>query len=139
MIKIATIGMLDDAKLNSTLTSESAVANYTFLTNNGIVYLVANTVTGDDSYVYDVTFAAGEMLNGWQLDAWVGQKLIVDEKHIAYASGADYDDLTAGTTLLKINANGKLEVTSTAPESGNYFKVTNKVYLTEKAVEVVII
>ena len=66
------------------------------------------------------------------------QKLVIDEKHITYASGADYDDITAGTTLLKPKTDGTLEVTATAPESGVYFKVTDKVTLTGKAVKVLI-
>lgn len=135
MIKVETIGMIDNAVLNSVLKSESAVNNYQFITNDGDTYLVSNTVAGDDSYVDDITFAAGEYLNGYLVKAWEGQKLIVDEKHIAYASGKSYADITAGTTLLTIDTDGKLAVATTAPTSGVYFKVTDKCCLTEKAVK----
>ena len=91
-----------------------------------------------EDYKDGVTIKAGEYLNGYDLSAWAGQKLVIDEKHITYASGADYDDITAGTTLLKPKTDGTLEVASTAPSSGVYFKVTDKVTLTEKAVKAVV-
>lgn len=136
MIKVETIGMIDNAVLNSVLQSEKEVANYQFITNDGDTYLVCNTVAGDDAYVDDVKFAAGEYLNGYNVKAWEGQKLVVDDKHIAYAPEKTYADLVAGTTLLTVNAEGKLAVASVAPESGVYFKVTDKCRLTGNAVKV---
>ena len=138
MIKVETLGMLDIAKINPVLTSANDVVNNSFLTVDGITYVILNDINGDDAYKDGVTIKAGEYLNGYDLSAWAGQKLVVDEKHITYASGADYDDITAGTTLLKPKTDGTLEVTSTAPESGVYFKVTDKVTLTGKAVKVLI-
>ena len=138
MIKCETVGMLDIAKINPVLTSANDVVNNSFLTVGGITYVILNDINGDDAYKDGVTIKAGEYLNGYDLSAWAGQKLVVDEKHITYASGADYDDITAGTTLLKPKTDGTLEVTSTAPESGVYFKVTDKVTLTGKAVKVLI-
>ena len=138
MIKCETVGMLDIAKINPVLTSANDVVNNSFLTVDGITYVILNDINGDDAYKDGVTIKAGEYLNGYDLSAWAGQKLVVDEKHITYASGADYDDITAGTTLLKPKTDGTLEVTSTAPESGVYFKVTDKVTLTGKAVKVLI-
>lgn len=139
MIKVETIGMLDNAVLNSVLKSENEVANHQFITDDGDTYLVSNTVAGDDAYVDDITFAAGEYLNGYLVKAWEGQKLIVDEKHIAYASGKSYADIAADTTLLTVNTDGKLSVATTAPTSGVYFKVTDKCRLTEKAIKVKVI
>lgn len=130
------MGMIDNAVLNSVLQSEKEVANYQFITNDGDTYLVCNTVAGDDAYIDDVKFAAGEYLNGYNVKAWEGQKLVVDDKHIAYASEKTYADLVAGTTLLTVNAEGKLAVASVAPESGVYFKVTDKCRLTGNAVKV---
>lgn len=138
MIKCETVGMLDIAKINPVLTSANDVVNNSFLTVDGITYVILNDINGDDAYKDGVTIKAGEYLNGYDLSAWAGQKLVIDEKHITYASGADYDDITAGTTLLKPKTDGTLEVTSTAPESGVYFKVTDKVTLTGKAVKVLI-
>lgn len=138
MIKCETVGMFEIAKPNPVLTSENAVANYNFLTKNGITYLICNTTLGDDAYRDDVTFAAGEYLNGYQVDVWAGQKLVIDEKHIAYGAGEDYDDITAGTTLLTINAAGKLAIDDEAPEAGVYFKVTEKTTLTGKAVKAMV-
>lgn len=136
MIKVETIGMIDNAVLNSVLQSEKEVANYQFITNDGDTYLVCNTVAGDDAYVDDVKFAAGEYLNGYNVKAWEGQKLVVDEKHIAYESGKTYANLVVGTTLLTVNADGKLAVATAAPDAGVYFKVTDKCRLTGNAVKV---
>ena len=138
MIKVETVGMYDIAKINPVLKSANDVVNNSFLTVGGITYVILNDINGDDAYKDGVVIKAGEYLNGYDLSAWAGQKLVIDEKHITYASGADYDDITAGTTLLKPKTDGTLEVTSTAPESGVYFKVTDKVTLTGKAVKVLI-
>ena len=126
MIKCETIGQINASVNNPVIISENAVDNYTFLTDNGIVYLIANTVSGDDSYVDEITFAAGEYLNGFNVAAWVDQKLVIDERHIAYGTGEDFDDITAGTTLLTIDENGALAIADSAPDSGVYFKVTDK-------------
>lgn len=131
--------MLDVAKVNPVVTSESDVVNYQFVTSEGNVYLVANTLNGDDSHREDITFKAGEYLNGYLIKAWEGQKLIADEKHIKYADGKSYKDIVAGTTLLKVNTDGKLEVVTAAPTSGVYFKVTGKCNLTEKAIKILVI
>lgn len=139
MIKVETLGMLDNAKVNPVLKSNNTVANYTFLTDDGVVYLISNTVVGDDSYKDDMEFAAGEFLNGFAVKAWEGQKLVADEKHIAYGSGETYASITAGTTLMTINSDGKLAITASAPTSGIYFKVTDKTTLTEKAIKIRVI
>lgn len=144
MIKVENIGALDVAKINPVLTSNSDVANYSFITDDGVTYLVCNTIVGDDAYKDNVTIPAGEYLNGYDLSAWVNQKLVIDEKHIAYGSGEDYDDLLVAdagnnvdATMLKVaSTGGKLEITDTAPTSGVYFVVTDKVTLTEKAIKV---
>lgn len=143
MIKCETIGQLDIAKINPVLTSLSDVTNNSFIVANGITYLILNDIHGDDAYKDAVTIKAGDFLNGYDVSAWAGQKLVIDEKHIAYASQKDYSDLvvenpatsTDGTMLKVASSGGKLEVTDTAPTSGVYFVVTDKVTLTEKAVK----
>lgn len=135
MIKCETLGMLDVAKINPVLKAEEAVKNYSFLTDNEIVYLISNTAVGDNAYKTDETFAAGEYLNGYEVAPWVNQKLVIDEEHIAYAEGEDYADLVAGTTILTINEDGALAVAEAAPASGVYFVVTDKIMLTGKAVK----
>lgn len=131
--------MLDVAKVNPVLKSDKDVENYNFLTFDGDLYLISNTITGDDAYREDVVIPAGEYLNGFMVEAWKGQKLVVDEKHINYKSSKTYADITAGTTLLKANTDGKLEIVGTAPTSGIYFKVTDKCILNEKAIKVKVI
>ena len=135
MIKIETIGMLDVAKNNPILKSEEAVANYKFMTFDGDVYLIANTLLGDDAYKDVFEIHAGEFLNGFLVKAWEGQKLVIDERHIAFASGEKYEDIEEGTTLLTINKDGDLAIAEEAPESGVYFKVTDKVTLNGPAVK----
>ena len=144
MIKLNTIGMYDIAKIEPTLTSTSNVNNYSFLVVGDITYLILNDTNGDDSYKEDIAIKAGECLNGYDVSAWNNKKLVIDEKHIAYASQKDYSDLvvenlatsTDGTMLKVASSGGKLEVTDTAPTSGVYFVVTDKVTLTEKAIKV---
>lgn len=102
MIKFETIGMNDVAKVNPVLKVTTEVANDSFLTDNGIEYLIHNELSGDDSYRDGVKFPAGTYLNGYNLKAFEGQKLVIDEKHITYGSGEDYSKITTGTTLLKI-------------------------------------
>lgn len=130
--------MIEVAKNNPVLTSASEVALYDFVVSGTSTYLVANTLSGDDAFKTSYTFAAGEYLNGFDIDAWVGQELVIDESHIAYESGEDYDDIVAGTTMLTIITSstnkGKLEVAASAPSSGYYFLVTAKCTLTEDAV-----
>lgn len=139
MIKVETLGMLDVAKVNPVLKSETDVNNYSFLTFDGDLYLISNTITGDDAYREDIVIPAGEYLNGYLVKAWEGQKLVIDDKHIAYADNKKYADLVTGTTLLTANADGKLTVTTTAPTTGVYFKVTDKCSLTGKAIKVKVI
>lgn len=138
MVKVETIGMLDVATNNPVLTSDKDVKNHDFITVDGILYLVDNTIVGDDAYKEGVVIPAGEYLNGYQVKAWEGQKLVADEKHIKYASGKTYDDIVAGTTLMTVNADGMLEIAASAPDSGVYFKVSDKTVLTEKAVKIVV-
>ena len=136
--------MLDIAKINPVLTSSSDVTNNSFLVVDGITYVIMNDINGDDAYKDAVTIKAGEYLNGYDVSAWAGQKLVVDEKHVAYGQNEDYSDLkvadtanSVAATMLKVaSSGGKLEITDTAPTSGVYFVVTDKVTLTEKAVKV---
>lgn len=82
MIKIETLGMLDVAKVNPVLTHTEDVKNYSFITVDEELYLVSNTITGDNAYREDVVIPAGEYLNGFLVRAWDGQKLVIDGKHI---------------------------------------------------------
>ena len=136
MIKVETLGMLDREVLNPVLTSVSAVKNYSFLVVGGKLYLIANTLTGDDAYKDDYTLPAGEYLNGHLVEAWKGQKLVIDAKHIKFGVGQTYaSNLTAGTTLLKVNDSNELVIADSAPASGVYFKVTDKCTLTGEAIK----
>lgn len=131
MIKVETLGMLDIAKINPVLKSEEDVKNYSFLTADGILYLISNTVVGDDAYLKDVVIPAGDFLNGYQVDAWVGQKLVIDGKHVT----GEYATYSVKDTVLVVGKDGKLAVGEAAPDSGVYFVVTDKTTLTEAAVK----
>lgn len=131
MIRFETVGMIEVAKNNPVLTSDSNVTNYSFITVDGDLYLVMNVITGDDAYVEGAVIPAGEPLNGFQVEAWKSQKLVVDGKHIAGGVSAATKDAT-----LVAGSDGKLAAGS-VPDSGVYFKVTDTgVTLTEPAVKV---
>jgi hypothetical protein len=133
VIKFETIGAITAAKNNPTITSNSAVKNYTFLTYEGTLYLVMNVINGDDSYVDDVTIPAGEFLRGIDVKSIEGLKLIVDGKHVTYASGKTVADIEEDD-ILTVGNDGKLAVAESAPNSGVYFTVTKTgVKLTEAA------
>lgn len=131
MIKVETIGMLDVAKINPVLTSEKDVVNNDFITDNDILYLIDNTIVGDDSYKDGVTIPAGTYLNGYQVKAWEGQKLVVDGKHVK-----DGISTLKGGEILVANDDGKLEV---GEATGVHFVVSDvNVVLTEPAIKVVV-
>ena len=132
MIRIETIGQLDVAKINPVIKHTEDVKNYSFLTVDGILYLICNTITGDDSYKDDVILKKGEFLNGYQVDVWDGQKLIIDAKHIK----DEYQQLEV-KKYLKVSAEGGgLEKSDTKPEDATvYFEITDKCTLTGPAVK----
>lgn len=128
MIKVETLGMIEVAKVNPVLKADKDVLNYSFITVDDIVYLVANTVTGDNAYREDVVIPAGEYLNGYALKAWEGQKLVVDGKHIT--SGVEA--ATVGTVLVPAE-DGTL---TTGEAAGVHLVVTDvNTRLTEKAIK----
>ena len=131
MIKVETLGMLDVAKINPVLKSDKDVANYSFITDEGDVYLVSNTIVGDDSYRENITIPAGEYLNGYLVKAWEGQKLVVDGKHVTGGVAAlNKDD------VLVVAEDGTLKV---GEATGVHFVVTDKVTLTEAAIKVKVV
>lgn len=143
MIKFETLGMLDRVVVNPVVTSATDVTNNSFITDNGDLYLVANTITGDGYGVDDAVIPAGEYINGHLVKSLEGQNLVIDEKHIAYGAGEDYDDIVIedasegvdATILTADVTTGKLEIAQAAPASGIYFKVVSKCTLTGKAVK----
>lgn len=130
MVKVETIGMYDVAKINPTLVSDKAVKNYSFVTVDDILYLIDNTVVGDDSYKEDISIPAGDKLNGYAVKAWEGQKLVVDAKHVV----GGISTLSKGDVLVA-NDEGKLEAGEAA---GVHFVVSEKTTLTEPAIKVVV-
>ena len=127
MVKYEVIGMLDVAKNNPVIKATADTPNYSFIESDGILYLIANTLSGDDCYREDVVIPAGEYLNGFQVDAWVGKKLFIDGKHIE----GGVDALKVGDTL--VASDGKLAKGAAA---GVHFVVTDTgLMLTEKAIK----
>lgn len=126
------MGLLDIAKINPVLTHTEDVKLYSFIEKDDILYLVANTLTGDDAYADDVVIKKGDFLNGYQVDAFAGQKLVIDAKHIK----DEYTQLD-NTKYLKVSdEGGGLEKSDTAPEGKTvYFKITEKCTLTGPAVK----
>lgn len=130
MIKAETLGMYDVAKNNPTLVSDKAVKNYSFITVDNILYLIDNTTVGDDSYKEDISFPAGDKLNGYIVKAWEGQKLVVDGKHVnGGITSLNKDD------VLIVSDDGTLKAGAAA---GVHFVVAEKTTLTEPAIKVVV-
>lgn len=128
MIKCETLGMLDVAKNNPVLKSDKDVTNYSFVVDDGDTYVVMNTINGDDAYKEDVVIKAGEPLNGFDLKAWEGQRLVIDSKHI----DGDFATVSVADTVLVVDeTTGKLK---TGTASGTHFIVKDTTRLTEDAV-----
>ena len=123
--------MLDVAKINPVIKSEKDVANYSFITVDNDLYLVLNTLVGDESYREGVVFPAGEFLNGYLVKAWDGQKLVVDGKHIE----GGVSELADGTVLVATE-DGTL---ASGEATGVHFVVAGKATLTEAAVKVKVV
>ena len=129
MVKIESLGMLDTAKVNPVLKHSTDVKNYSFLTIDGELYLIANTLTGDDDGKEDVVIKKGDYLNGFLVKAWEGQKLVIDGKHIQ-------DDLSGlnAKDILEAQADGTLKKGEAA--KGVCLEITDKdVTLTGAAVK----
>lgn len=129
MIKVETLGMLDAAKVNPVLQHTEDVKNYSFLTVDDELYLISNTITGDNSYREDVVIPAGEYLNGFLVKAWDGQKLVIDGKHIQ----DELDGLNVGDAL-EAQEDGSLKKADSA--TGVHLVITDKgVTLTGAAIK----
>lgn len=129
MVKVETIGMYDVAKINPTLVSDKDVVNHSFISVDNVLYLIDNTVVGDDAYKEGIVIPAGEKLNGYIVKAWEGQKLVVDGKHVE----GGIESLKDGDVL--VAKDGKL---ATGEAVGTYFIVAGKTTLTEAAIKVTI-
>ena len=128
MVRFETIGAYDKLVSNPTIKMGTDVVNNSFITYDNDLYLVANTIAGDDSYMDDVVIKAGDFINGYLIKSVEGLKLIVDGQHITGGVSA----LSKGSILVA-GEDGKLKAGSA---TGVHFVVTEKVTLTEAAVKV---
>lgn len=123
--------MIEICKNNPIIQSQTDVKNYSFIEDDGDLYLISNVISGDKAYVDDTVIPAGEYLNGFLVKAWEGQKLVIDGKHVTGGIAEVEKD-----AILTVAEDGSLEVAEEAPESGVYFKVTDTgIVLTEAAVK----
>lgn len=155
MVKLETIGMYKTAKNDPTIIADGETINGAFVTKGADgkadapvvtdvdLYVALNEINGDDAYNPKATIKDGEFINGYLVKAWEGQNLIVNEDNIAYASGLDYSDITAGTTVLVAGADKKLIIadgtTIVATDYGINFEVVDKVQLDGNAVKVKVV
>lgn len=130
MVKFETVGMYDDARNNPTLKLDKAIKNHSFVEIDGVLYLIDNTIVGDDAYREGVEIPAGEFLRGYPLEALKGQKLVVDAKHVT----GGIDALKKGDVLVA-GEDGKLAAGEAA---GVHFVVDEPTVLTEAAIKVVV-
>lgn len=131
MVKCEALGMIEVCKNNPIIQSQTDVKNYSFIEDDGDLYLISNVISGDKAYVDNTVIPAGEYLNGFLVKAWEGQKLVIDGKHVTGGIAEVEKD-----AILTVAEDGSLEVAEEAPESGVYFKVTDTgIVLTEAAVK----
>lgn len=128
MIKFETVGMYDDARNNPTLKSESDVKNQSFVTIDGVLYFVDNTIVGDDAYREGVVIPAGEFLRGYDVKALEGQNFVVDGKHVT----GGIDSLKDGDILVA-DTDGSLKA---GTATGVHFVVKGTTVLTENAIKI---
>lgn len=131
MIRCETIGGIQAAKINPVLKSDTDVVNNTFVEIDDDLWLVANSISGDDSYREDVVIPAGEFLNGYLVKSLEGLKLVVDGKHV----DGGISDVSEGDILVA-REDGKL---ASGEAAGVHFVVTDKTVLTEAAVKVKVV
>ena len=131
MVKCETIGMIEISKGNPVIKLDVDVVNNSFITYNDDLYLVSNTISGDDAYMEDAVIKAGDFINGYLVKAWEGQKLVVDGKHITGGVSA----LKEGDTLVA----GDDGLLAAGSATGVHFVVTDKTTLTEAAVKVKVV
>jgi hypothetical protein len=158
MVKLETIGMFKTAKNDPTVIADgetingylhtkgsdgkadAPVAGTSTVAQGDDLMIALNTITGDDSYKTDVKVASGDYLNSFYLAAWDNQNLIVNEDSITYATDTDYSDITAGTTVMVANTDGKFIIadgtTIKAAEHKITFPVVKKVQLDGNAIVV---
>ena len=131
MVKCEALGMIEVCKNNPIIQSQTDVKNYSFIEDDGDLYLISNVISGDKAYVDDTVIPAVEYLNGFLVKSWEGQKLVIDGKHVTGCIAEVEKD-----AILTVAEDGSLEVAEEAPESGVYFKVTDTgIVLTEAAVK----
>lgn len=158
MVKLETIGMFKTAKNDPTVIADGVtingyihtkgsdgkadapVAGTSVASQTDDLMIALNTITGDDSYDPTATIASGDFLNSFYLSAWDKQNLIFNEDNISYASGDDYSNITAGTTVMVAHTDGKLRIadgtTLKVAEHKITFPVVKKVKLDGNAIVV---
>lgn len=158
MVKLETIGMFKTAKNDPTVIADGETINGYIHTKGSDgkadapvagasgalqtddLLIALNTITGDDSYDPDTKIADGAYLNSFYLAAWDHQNLIFNEDNISYATGDDYTDITAGTTVMVAYTDGKLRIadgtTLKTAEHNITFPVVKKVQLDGNAIVV---
>lgn len=158
MVKIGTLGMFKTAQNNPIVIADGETANgYIFTVgsdgkadapvagtssaNQTKELLIAlNDISGDDAYNGNATIASGALLNGYFLKAWNGKTLIFNEDNISYATGEDFSDIVAGTTVMVANTDGNLiaadETVLKAAEHDITFTVKKKLQFAGNAIEV---
>lgn len=117
MIKLEHLGSFNNIVNSPVLTYTKDIPNYSFIIINDCLYLIANTLTGDDSYRDDIVIPAGKPLNGFFCKSLEGENLIIDKKHVeGNANELLVDD------ILVAQDNGKL---GKGDISNIYFLITD--------------
>lgn len=158
MVKVYTVGMLEhNAKNDPVVIADGDTINgYLFTIGadgkaDAPVAGASGALQGDNLYIALNDFPGdhrgtnqkikdGDFLNAYQLKAWEGMYLELDEDNIAYGSGESYASITAGTTNLVAGTAGKFAIAASVTYYHMYFKVVEKIsFRDKKAVRVQIV
>ncbi len=148
MLKVKTIGMINDNKKSfpivkahadiingyfCTITDEATVAPTADTAKGADIYVVMNTINGDDSYT-DAVVKAGENVNAFLVKQWDKQNLQLNVNHLTTAYGS-----VAKDDKLVIDATGKLVKQADVTGYAIYFRVVKKIQFAGNGLEVQIV
>jgi hypothetical protein len=155
MVKLNSIGMFKTEKNRPTVKAHTDIDNYYLCTiSDGLtvapvvgtstasqsddIYIVMNTITGDNRYVAENTIASADYCNTFLVKQWENQDLIVTEDSITYESGVNYASISAGTTNFVAGSDGKFNISVDTSYHGVYFACVEKLLYNGNAIAVTV-
>jgi hypothetical protein len=155
MVKLNSIGMFKTEKNDPTIKAHADIANGYLCTLDGSktkapvagasdatqtddLYIVLNTIVGDNRYDAETTIASGDYCNTFIVKQWENQKLIVTTDSITFETGINYASISAGTTKFVAGTDGKFNISTDTSYHGVYFDCVEKLQYNGDAIAVVV-